>query len=111
MSGTVEEIEEHIATGKPAMIYFSSAPVHPDSINPEQYAAVQTFKQSLRQRGLYDEYESLSDFARNWYVNWLKPSFPCSLRTLELHPLRSRPYPFPSLEWNPYRRPEKSPHK
>ena len=26
-SGTVEEIEEHLRAGKPAMIYFSSAPV------------------------------------------------------------------------------------
>jgi hypothetical protein len=32
-SGTVEEIEEHIGAGKPAMIYFSSAPVRPDSID------------------------------------------------------------------------------
>src|SRR4051794_33094357 len=28
-SGTVEEIEEHLKAGKPAMIYFSSAPVRP----------------------------------------------------------------------------------
>ncbi len=39
-SGTVEEIEEHIRTGKPAMIYFSSAPVRPDSIDNDQYAAL-----------------------------------------------------------------------
>ena len=32
-SGTVEEIEEHIRAGKSAMIYFSSAPVLPDSID------------------------------------------------------------------------------
>src|SRR5437763_1467261 len=32
-SGTVEEIEEHLAAGKPAMLYFSSAPVHLDSVD------------------------------------------------------------------------------
>src|SRR5438552_9179076 len=32
-SGTVEEIEEHVKAGKPAMIYFSSAPVRPDSVD------------------------------------------------------------------------------
>ncbi len=29
-SGTVEEIEEHVKTGKPAMLYFSASPVVPD---------------------------------------------------------------------------------
>jgi hypothetical protein len=62
LSGTVEEIEEHLRAGKPAMIYFSSAPVRPDSINSEQYTAVKAFKDLLAGRGLYSEYESLSDF-------------------------------------------------
>jgi len=61
-SGTVEEIEEHLRAGKPAMIYFSSAPVRPDSIDEGQYSAVKEFKDSLRERGLFEEYESLSDF-------------------------------------------------
>lgn len=61
-SGTVEEIEEHIRTGKPVMIYFSSAPVRPDSIDEGQYAGLKAFKQSLREKGLFEEYESLSEF-------------------------------------------------
>ena len=61
-SGTVEEIEEHLGAGKPAMIYFSSAPVRPDSIANEQYTALKAFKDSLRSRGLYSEYESLGEF-------------------------------------------------
>lgn len=39
-SGTVEEIREHINAGKPAMIYFSSKPVAPQSIDVAQYSAV-----------------------------------------------------------------------
>lgn len=61
-SGTVEEIEEHLRAGKPAMIYFSSAPVRPDSIDNDQYAALKAFKETLRSKGLYEEYEDLSDF-------------------------------------------------
>jgi hypothetical protein len=61
-SGTVEEIEEHIAAGKPTMIYFSSAPVHPDSVDNEQYRALREFKAACRQRGLVEEYESISEF-------------------------------------------------
>lgn len=61
-SGTVEEIEEHIKAEKPAMIYFSLAPAHPDSIISEQYTALKKFKESLASRGLYSEYETLSSF-------------------------------------------------
>jgi hypothetical protein len=61
-SGTVEEIKEHIAAGKPAMIYFSSAPVHPDSVDNEQYRALREFKAECRRRGLVEEYESISEF-------------------------------------------------
>jgi hypothetical protein len=61
-SGTVEEIEEHIRAGKPAMIYFSSAPAHPDTIDNDQYSALKAFKESLKARGLFDQYESLSEF-------------------------------------------------
>ena len=61
-SGTVEEIEEHIAAEKPTMIYFSSAPVRPDSIDSEQYEALKSFKATCKQRGLIEEYESIDEF-------------------------------------------------
>ena len=56
-SGTVEEIDEHLAEGRPAMLYFSSAPVHPDSVDPSNYAALKAFKAQIRERerGLYHE--------------------------------------------------------
>ncbi len=61
-SGTIEEIEEHIGAGKPAMIYFSSAPVRPESVDQEQYAALRKFKAECQSRGLYESYESISEF-------------------------------------------------
>jgi hypothetical protein len=61
-SGTVEEIEEHLQSGRPALIYFSSAPVRPDSVDNEQYVALLEFKKWCRERGLVDEYESLEEF-------------------------------------------------
>ena len=61
-SGTVEEIEEHISAGKPAMIYFSSKPVAPQSIDPDQYAAVQSFKSRCRELGLVEEFDDVNDF-------------------------------------------------
>jgi hypothetical protein len=61
-SGTVEEINEHLAGGKPAMIYFSAVPVRMDSVDGEQYEKLRAFKEDLRSRGLFDEYEELTAF-------------------------------------------------
>lgn len=61
-SGTVEEINEHLASEKPAMIYFSAVPVRMDSVDGEQYEKLRAFKEDLRSRGLFDEYEDLTMF-------------------------------------------------
>ncbi|MGN2435100.1 DUF4062 domain-containing protein [Pseudomonas syringae] len=66
-SGTVEELEKHIQSGKPAMLYFSSQPVAIDSVDLEQAAAVKKFRTDCQNRGLYKSYDSLSDFRTNLY--------------------------------------------
>lgn len=66
-SGTVEEIEEHIKTDKPAMLYFSAAPVVPDSIDLDQYEKLKSFKNSCQSRGLYASYSDLNDFRTQFY--------------------------------------------
>lgn len=66
-SGSVEEIEKHIAAGKPAMLYFSNSPVHPDSVDSVQYQRLKEFKASCRNRGLYASYDSLTDFRDQLY--------------------------------------------
>lgn len=66
-SGTVEEIERHIESGKPAMLYFSSQPVAMDSVDLEQVGKLKRFKDSCRGRGLYESYDSQSDFKTKFY--------------------------------------------
>src|SRR5471030_2439313 len=44
-SGTVEEIEEHLKAGKPAMIYFCSKPVALDTVEEKQRKALAKFKE------------------------------------------------------------------
>jgi hypothetical protein len=61
-SGTVEEIERHIKSGKSAMIYFSNEPVVPDSIDQNQYAALVNFRESLKDRGLISFFNDASTF-------------------------------------------------
>ncbi len=66
-SGTVEEIEEHIKAGKPAMLYFSKKPVVLDSVDRDQYDKVVAFKNSCKDRGIYQEYSELDDFQSKFY--------------------------------------------
>jgi hypothetical protein len=62
VSGTVEEIQEHLNAGKSAMIYFSDAPVRPDSVDEKQYAVLKEFKQECYKKGLVESYDSLGNF-------------------------------------------------
>ncbi len=67
LSGTVEEIEEHIFAGKPAMLYFSSQPVALDTVDLAQVERLKVFKESCRKRGLYETYDSHGDFKDRFY--------------------------------------------
>lgn len=66
-SGTVEEIEKHILSEKPAMLYFSSQPVVMDTVEPEQYSQLKKFKDSCKTRSLYEGYDSHSKFKEKFY--------------------------------------------
>lgn len=61
VSGTAEEIEEFRAAGKPVLLYFSTAPVVPDSLDAEQYAALNAYRKQLGEQGLYFRYESIAE--------------------------------------------------
>lgn len=63
VSGSVEEIERHVRAGKPAMVYFSSAPVRMDSVDEAQFKALKEFKAELKNRGLYVDYDTPGNFA------------------------------------------------
>lgn len=64
-SGAVEEIEEHVAAGKPTMLYFSTAPVSMDAIDAKQFEGLKTFRTSCQSRGLYETYASVDEFRRD----------------------------------------------
>ncbi len=85
-SGTVEEIERHVSAGKPAMLYFSNKPAHPESIDAEQYDKLKEFKASCQSRGLYEVYENLSSFKEKFF------------RHLQLKLNESEDFRHPSIE-------------
>ena len=65
-SGTAEEIEKHLAAGKPAMIYFSSTSLPPDDVDAEQHSALKRFKDSCKEKGLIEEYETPEQFKKKF---------------------------------------------
>lgn len=60
-SGTVEEIQEFLAAGKPVMLYFSAAPVQAGSVDPVQYAALMEFRRWAEGNGLIGTYDTVAD--------------------------------------------------
>ena len=65
-SGAVEEVEDHLKQGKPAMLYFSSAPVRLESVDADQYRALQEFREGSQRRGLVESYNDPNDFRRKF---------------------------------------------
>lgn len=61
-SGTVEEIREHVAAGKPAMVYFSSKPVQPENLDQDQWNALSEFRRECEERGLIETYQTEIEF-------------------------------------------------
>ncbi|MET4372496.1 nucleoside 2-deoxyribosyltransferase [Bradyrhizobium sp. LB12.1] len=60
-SGTVEEINWCMKQKKPVMLYFSKQRVDPDRLDTSQFEELKQFKESLRQKGLLEQYESISE--------------------------------------------------
>lgn len=67
VSGTVEEIERHLQAKRPAMLYFSKAPFHPDSVDDDQYKALRDFRVDCQKRGLVETYDSLEKFREKFW--------------------------------------------
>ena len=60
LSGTLVEIREARAAGKPVHLYFSSAP-HPNDVDPGQLAALHEVKQAVQNEGLYGSFDGAAD--------------------------------------------------
>jgi hypothetical protein len=65
-SGTVEEIRETLALGRPVLVYFSEKPVELKTVDTSQWEALQKFKEELRQQGLVEAFESDEEFEKRF---------------------------------------------
>ena len=58
-SGTVEEIDQFVAAGKPAMLYFSGRPIDPNRIDIKQHRKLRQFKSATYKKALTGNFGSL----------------------------------------------------
>lgn len=61
VSGTVEEIDQFVAAGKPAMLYFSSRPIDPGKIDLEQQGKLREFKEETYKTALVGGFSSVAE--------------------------------------------------
>lgn len=64
ISGTVEEIKEHMAKGKPAMVYFCDKPATPMTLDTDQYEKLKTFRKECQGLGLIESFDHPDEFRR-----------------------------------------------
>lgn len=60
-SGTVEEIDQFVAAGKPALLYFSRRPIDPNAINIRQQRRLRAFKATTYKNALTGGFADLED--------------------------------------------------
>ena len=58
-SGTVEEINQFVAAGKPALLYFSNRPIDPNKINTKQYEKLKRFKEITYRKALTGNFSAI----------------------------------------------------
>ena len=60
-SGTVEEVEQFVAAGKPTLLYFSRRPIDPNSIDLRQHQKLRQFKVLAAKSALIGSFGDIAD--------------------------------------------------
>lgn len=68
-SGTEEEIEIMLQSGKQVFMYFSDKPISPSQMNSEGYEKIQAFREKYKDRGIYFTYSSDEEFKKLFFAH------------------------------------------
>lgn len=68
-SGTEEEVEIMLSSGKQVFMYFSDKPLSPSQMNEESYKKVQAFREKYKDRGIYFTYSSDEEFKTLFFAH------------------------------------------
>lgn len=63
-SGTVEEIDQFVGAGKPALLYFSSRPIDPNRIDLKQHRKLKSFKDATYKKALTGRFSEVDELRR-----------------------------------------------
>lgn len=67
-SGTEEEIEIMLQSGKQVFMYFSDKPISPSQMNDEGFKKIQAFREKYKDRGIYFTYSSDEEFKKLFFA-------------------------------------------
>lgn len=67
-SGTEEEIEIMLQSGKQVFMYFSDKPISPSQMNDEGYKKIQAFREKYKDHGIYFTYSSDEEFKKLFFA-------------------------------------------
>lgn len=68
-SGTEEEIEIMLQSGKQVFMYFSDKPLPPSKMNEDGYKQIQAFREKYKDRGIYFTYSSDEEFKKLFFAH------------------------------------------
>ena len=68
-SGTEEEVEIMLSSGKQVFMYFSDKPISPSQVDEENYKKVQSFREKYKDRGIYFTYSSDEEFKTLFFAH------------------------------------------
>jgi hypothetical protein len=60
-SGTIEEIDQFVAAGKPAMLYFSRRPIDPGRIDSDQHSKLKAFEERMRKTAVVGHFDTIEE--------------------------------------------------
>ena len=68
-SGTEEEIEIMLQSGKQVFMYFSDKPIPPSNRSGNGYEKIQAFREKYKDRGIYFTYSSDEEFKKMFFAH------------------------------------------
>ena len=68
-SGTEEDVEIMLSSGKQVFMYFSDKPLSPSQMSEEGYKKVQEFRDKYKDRGIYFTYSSDEEFKTLFFAH------------------------------------------
>jgi hypothetical protein len=71
-SGTVEEVDQFVTTGKPALLYFSSRPIDPNKIDVKQHRKLKSFQEATYKKALVGSFSNVSELQQTLLKDLLR---------------------------------------